>query len=809
MKAIFLSTMLLASQLLVSQNTIKGKVINSQTDEPLVGATIFLKNTFYATSSNIKGEFTLEVGNKKSSIICSFIGFESDTVEFSNDIEFKLTPKAFQNDLVLIEATRVSDNAPATKTNVNKEDIEELNLGQDIPYLLMRTPSLISTSDAGTGIGYTGFRIRGSDASRINVTVNGIPLNDAESHGVFWVNMPDFASNLENIQIQRGLGTSTNGAGAFGATVNLQTNALNEKAYGEVNNSFGSFNSRKHTVQFGTGLINNHFAFEGRLSNIQSDGYIDRARADLNSYFASGAYYGEKTIVKAIIFGGNEVTYQSWYGTPESRFKGNVKEMNDYADRNFLNDRDRENLLNSGRTYNFYLYDNQVDNYSQDHYQLHISHQFSEKLTSNLAFHYTIGEGYFEEFREGDALSNYKLDNVQIGNETITNTDLVRRRWLDNDFYGFTFSNIYDLNDKLNIVLGGGLNRYVGDHFGEVIWAKYASNGFLNEQYYFNKGDKIDGNIYLKANYELSEKASFLVDLQIRAIDYSAEGDDNDLRTIDIEEDFRFFNPKIGFNYQFNEGLRSYIFAGIGHREPNRADFVDGIDFLPPTYEVLRNVELGIERTAEKYLLALNLFLMDYDNQLVNTGQLNDVGSPIRQNVDRSYRKGIEFQSAYRFSKKLELHLTATFSQNKILSFTEQVYDYTLNDVFIWEIDRGTTNISFSPEIIANAEVIYRPVQNLEMAIMPRYVGKQFLDNTSSRGRMIEDYLVTDFRMAWRIPVEGMKNVSFNLLISNVFSKNYASNGYTFNYVVGQQIVENFYYPQAFRNYLIGLNLKF
>lgn len=801
--------MLLASQLLVSQNTIKGKVINSQTDEPLVGATIFLKNTFYATSSNIKGEFTLEVGNKKSSIICSFIGFESDTVEFSNDIEFKLTPKAFQNDLVLIEATRVSDNAPATKTNVNKEDIEELNLGQDIPYLLMRTPSLISTSDAGTGIGYTGFRIRGSDASRINVTVNGIPLNDAESHGVFWVNMPDFASNLENIQIQRGLGTSTNGAGAFGATVNLQTNALNEKAYGEVNNSFGSFNSRKHTVQFGTGLINNHFAFEGRLSNIQSDGYIDRARADLNSYFASGAYYGEKTIVKAIIFGGNEVTYQSWYGTPESRFKGNVKEMNDYADRNFLNDRDRENLLNSGRTYNFYLYDNQVDNYSQDHYQLHISHQFSEKLTSNLAFHYTIGEGYFEEFREGDALSNYKLDNVQIGNETITNTDLVRRRWLDNDFYGFTFSNIYDLNDKLNIVLGGGLNRYVGDHFGEVIWAKYASNGFLNEQYYFNKGDKIDGNIYLKANYELSEKASFLVDLQIRAIDYSAEGDDNDLRTIDIEEDFRFFNPKIGFNYQFNEGLRSYIFAGIGHREPNRADFVDGIDFLPPTYEVLRNVELGIERTAEKYLLALNLFLMDYDNQLVNTGQLNDVGSPIRQNVDRSYRKGIEFQSAYRFSKKLELHLTATFSQNKILSFTEQVYDYTLNDVFIWEIDRGTTNISFSPEIIANAEVIYRPVQNLEMAIMPRYVGKQFLDNTSSRGRMIEDYLVTDFRMAWRIPVEGMKNVSFNLLISNVFSKNYASNGYTFNYVVGQQIVENFYYPQAFRNYLIGLNLKF
>ena len=373
MKAIFLSTMLLASQLLVSQNTIKGKVINSQTDEPLVGATIFLKNTFYATSSNIKGEFTLEVGNKKSSIICSFIGFESDTVEFSNDIEFKLTPKAFQNDLVLIEATRVSDNAPATKTNVSKEDIEELNLGQDIPYLLMRTPSLISTSDAGTGIGYTGFRIRGSDASRINVTVNGIPLNDAESHGVFWVNMPDFASNLENIQIQRGLGTSTNGAGAFGATVNLQTNALNEKAYGEVNNSFGSFNSRKHTVQFGTGLINNHFAFEGRLSNIQSDGYIDRARADLNSYFASGAYYGEKTIVKAIIFGGNEVTYQSWYGTPESRFKGNVKEMNDYADRNFLNDRDRENLLNSGRTYNFYLYDNQVDNYSQDHYQLHPS----------------------------------------------------------------------------------------------------------------------------------------------------------------------------------------------------------------------------------------------------------------------------------------------------------------------------------------------------------------------------------------------------------------------------------------------------
>ncbi len=809
MKAIFLSTMLLASQLLVSQNTIKGKVLNAQTNEPLVGANIFLQNTFYAASSNTKGEFTLEVGNKKSSIICSFIGYESDTVEFSTNIDFKLSPKAYQNDLVLIEATRVSENAPATKTNVSKEDIEELNLGQDIPYLLMRTPSLISTSDAGTGIGYTGFRIRGSDASRINVTVNGIPLNDAESHGVFWVNMPDFASNLENIQIQRGLGTSTNGAGAFGATVNLQTNALNEKAYGEINNSFGSFNSRKHTVQFGTGLINNHFSFEGRLSNIQSDGYIDRARANLNSYYASGAYYGEKTIVKAIIFGGNEVTYQSWYGTPESRFKGNVEEMNAYADRNFLNDRDRENLLNSGRTYNFYLYDNQVDNYSQDHYQLHISHQFSEKLTSNLAFHYTIGEGYFEEFREGDALSNYKLDNVQIGNETITNTDLVRRRWLDNDFYGFTFSNIYDVNNKLNLVLGGGLNRYVGDHFGEVIWAQYASNSFLNDSYYFNKGDKVDGNVYLKANYELSKKASFLVDLQLRAIDYSAEGDDNDLRNIDIAENFRFFNPKFGFNYQFSEGLRSYVFAGIGHREPNRADFVDGISTLAPTFEVLRNVELGMEKTTEKYFASLNFFLMDYDNQLVNTGQLNDVGSPIRQNVDRSYRRGIEFQSAYRFSKKLEINLTATFSQNKILSFTEQVYDYTLNDVFIWKIDRGTTDISFSPEIIANAEIIYRPFQNLEMAIMPRYVGEQFLDNTSSRSRMIEDYLVTDLRMAWKVPIKGMKNVSFNLLINNVFSKNYASNGYTFNYVVGQQIVENFYYPQAFRNYLVGLNLKF
>ena len=747
MKKVFILGLAVINILALSaQTSIEGKVVDATNNEALIGATVKVLDSYRATSTDSKGQFKLQNISEKASIRISYIGYEADTVnssELGDKMVIPLNQKSYQTDEVIISSTRVSENAPATATNLTKEEIEKNNLGQDIPYLLQQTPSAVTTSDAGAGIGYTGIRIRGSDASRTNVTINGIPLNDAESHGVFWVNMPDLASSLESVQIQRGIGTSTNGAGAFGATINMETTGIEKDAYGEINNSVGSFNTRKHTIKVGSGLIDEKFQFEGRLSQISSDGYLDRASADLQSYYLSGAYYGEKTVIKAITFGGKERTYQSWYGTPESRLNGNREAMLAHASREGYNDQQTNNLLESGRTYNYYLYSNQVDNYNQDHYQLHLSHQFSEKVTANLAFHHTYGRGYFEEYRFEEDLGFYNLDSLFYGNDTISSTDLIRRRWLDNDFYGFTFSVLYNPNDKLSFNLGGGLNNYEGDHFGRIKWAQFSSNSFPTEEYYFNVGEKLDGNVYLKTNYQLNDKINLFTDLQVRTIQYKVEGTDNDQRNLSVNEDFLFFNPKVGANFQVDERLQAYVFAGIGNREPNRADFIDQNPNTPPSEanqaETMRNVEAGFDYKANKYQVAINYYLMDYDNQLVNTGQLNDVGSPIRQNVDRSYRMGIEMQAALKATDKLTLSANATFSRNKIQDFTHTLYDYT--DGFeVVERDLGTTDIALSPEIIINGEVNYELLKGLEVAILNRYIGDQYLDNTSSEDKKIDAY---------------------------------------------------------------------
>ncbi|MEQ8908246.1 MAG: TonB-dependent receptor [Vicingaceae bacterium] len=812
---LFLGLALLYISALTAQTSIKGKVVDASNNEALIGATVQVLESYRATSTNSEGQFELRNISESANLRVSYIGYEADTInraELSETMTIRLEQKSYQTDEVIITSTRVSKNAPATATNVTKEEIGKNNLGQDIPYLLQQTPSAVSTSDAGAGIGYTGIRIRGSDASRINVTVNGIPLNDAESHGVFWVNMPDLASSLESVQIQRGIGTSTNGAGAFGATLNMETTGIEEDAYAEINNSFGSFNSRKHTVKVGSGLINDKFQFEGRLSQINSDGYIDRASSNLQSYYLSGAYYGKKTIIKAITFGGHERTYQAWYGTPESRLTGNVDSMKTHASNEGYSDQRTENLLNAGRTYNYYLYSNQVDNYNQDHYQLHLSHEFSKKVTANFALHYTKGEGYFEEYKAGEDLADYNLNSLIIGNDTISSTDLIRRRWLDNDFYGFTYSVLYKPSKKLSFNLGGGLNNYEGDHFGRIIWAQFASNSFPTDEYYDNVGEKLDGNSYLKTNYQVNNNLALFADLQVRSIQYSVKGIDNDQRLLDVEEDFLFFNPKIGANYKLSDKMQAYVFAGIGNREPNRADFIDQNPNTPPSEaneaETMRNIETGIDYRANKYQIAANFYLMDYDNQLVNTGQLNDVGSPIRQNVDRSYRAGIELQAAVKATDKLTLSVNATYSQNKIQNFTYTLYDYT-NGFDVIEQELGTTDIALSPEVIANGEVKYQLFENLEVALLSRYVGEQYLDNTSNENRKIDAYLVNDFRLNYKIPTKLIKNASLKLLVNNVFSEKYSANGYTYSYIFGSTITENFYYPQAFRNYLVSLDLKF
>ena len=811
-KRIFFSlfSILMISKL-TAQESISG-VVYDEDQKALVGATIRLENSYQAVSSKRNGEFTIPIPSaNQNNLIISFIGYQSDTIEIMNQKELKivLKRKSFQTEEVIISASRANAEIPTSSTNVNKEEIEKLNLGQDLPYLLQLTPSLVTYSDAGTGVGYTGLRIRGSDASRINVTVNGIPLNDAESHGVFWVNMPDFASSLESVQIQRGLGTSTNGAAAFGASINLESTGLNEKAYGEINNSFGSFNTRKHTVKVGSGLLNDHFVFEGRLSQIASDGYIDRASSDLQSYYLSGGYYDAKTTIKAIAFGGKERTYQSWYGTPESRFNDDLKGMEKHAANEGMPDYRKENLIESGRTYNYYLYQNQVDNYNQDHYQLHFSREISSKITTNLSLHYTYGRGYFEEFKDDESFADYNLDPITFLTDTINSTDLIRRRWLENDFYGFTFSTIYGSGDNLNLTLGGGFNQYLGDHFGEIIWAEYASNSFIEQNYYFNDAVKNDGNVYLKSFYRFNNQLDVFADLQYRIITYQTKGTDNDQRMIDIDQEFGFFNPKFGLNYSPSASWNFSFFTGVGHRDPNRADLVDQDPGLANKAEQMINTEIGIEKRSQKYLLSLNFYLMQYQDQLVLTGRLNDVGSPIRQNVDNSYRRGIEIQAAYSLSPKVQLMANATFSENKIQNFKEVLYDYAefpANEVIT---DLGTTDIAFSPSIIANAELKYTPFKKFEMAWLSNYVGDQYLDNTSNKSKKLDAYLVNNFRMQYSIESKLIKKIQIQLLINNVFGEDYAANGYTYSYIYGETITENFYYPQAFRNYLVGLNLSF
>ncbi|MEP1034552.1 TonB-dependent receptor [Ekhidna sp.] len=719
--------------------------------------------------------------------------------------------KTKELDDVIVYATRANENTPTTFSEISREQIRRVNLGQDLPMLLNLSPSLVTTSDAGAGVGYTGLRIRGSDATRINVTMNGIPVNDSESHGVFWVNMPDLASSVDNIQIQRGVGTSTNGAAAFGASVNLQTNVPSQDPFAEVNNSFGSFNTRKHSLIYNTGLLNNKWSFESRLSKITSDGYIDRAESDLRSYFLSGGYYGKKTILKALVFGGKEVTYQSWWGTPQAVLENDAAGIEAVISNNGYTPEQAQNIRSAGRTFNYYLYENEVDNYQQDHYQLHLSHSVTPAFTVNLAGHYTYGRGYFEQFREGDDFSDYGLNDVTIGDSTLTSTDLIRRRWLDNDFYGTTFAFNY-LKNNLELMLGGAWNKYDGDHFGEIIWSQFAINSDIRERYYDNVGEKTDFNAYLKANYLLADNLNLFADVQVRTVKYQTEGIDNDLRTLDTGDDYTFFNPKFGATYMLNEQSNVYASFAIGNREPVRNDFVDAPNGITPKHETLRNLEVGYRRFGQAFSFQANYYLMDYENQLVLTGELNDVGSNIRQNTPDSYRTGIELVGAYQFTDQIKWEANVTLSKNKIKNFTEVLYNYGTNfDEFIVEETQfKNTDISFSPSVISGSRLTYSPFEGFEAALLSKYVGKQFLDNTSNDARSIDAYFVNDLRLSYEFSLESLKKINVSLLVNNILNEEFSSNGYTFGYAGGEFVVrENYFYPQAGRNFLVALNLRF
>lgn len=777
---------------LSAQHSLRGTVIDAETNEILPGATVVLEKSALATATNSNGQFVLDrIRSGEYTLRISYVGYttirEEILINGNVEREFKLERSSIITEEVFVTATRASEKTATTYTEISKKELEKNNLGQDIPFLLNMQPSVVVDSDAGAGVGYTGIKIRGSDPTRINVTVNGIPLNDSESHGVFWVNMPDFVSSVDNIQIQRGVGTSTNGAAAFGATINIQTTTLNPEPYAEAILSGGSFNTNRQTVRVGTGLINGKFAVDARLSRLYSDGYIERAFSDLKSFFVSAGYYGDNSMLKLNIFSGKEQTYQAWYGVPQDS-------------------------LATNRRYNFYTYDNETDNYQQDHYQLIYAKDFQKNLTLNAALHYTKGRGYYEQFRPNDRLSRYNIAPIQIGDTEITRTDIIRRRWLDNDFYGATASIDYRPDSKWQIIGGGGWNRYLGDHFGEIIWAGVAHNSInIRDNYYFNDAVKTDFHYFAKGFYEISPRFTSFLDLQMRHIDYSYQGFDNNLVDITGNPSFVFFNPKAGLTYFIDKFSNVYASVSVGNREPVRRDFVDAPEGKTPTHETLINPELGYRLQKDKLSFNSNLYFMAYRNQLVLTGEINDVGSAIRTNVDRSYRAGIENQVTYAVNSKFNIGGNLTLSRNKILQFDEIIYDYlsdgSVNELFI---QHENVDISFSPNLIAGGIASYMPLPNMELTWMSKYVGRQFLDNTSSLNRSIDAFFVNDFRAIYKVFPKGMKELNFSLLVNNVFNELYAPNGYTFGYGVdGTLIYENYFYPQAGTNFLLGLTMKF
>jgi iron complex outermembrane receptor protein len=810
-----------------AQHSIKGSIKDPQ-GTPLPDVKVTLEKTYSGAISNSDGDYLItHVKSANYQMRVSLMGYTTQLVEVTvadQDVEknIVLVPSAIMIEEIQVSAVRATEKTPTTYTNLNEAQIQKANFGQDLPYLLESTPSTVVTSDAGAGVGYTGIRIRGVDPTRTNVTVNGIPLNDAESHGVYWVNMPDFASSTDNIQVQRGVGTSANGAAAFGSSINIKTDNIEKKAYAELDNSIGSFSTLRTTVKVGTGLINEKFAVDARLSRITSDGYIDRASSNLKSFYLSGAWVGKKSLLKANVFSGKEVTYQAWYGIPEAKLNGNQDSLLAhfynyyYPGGTYQTAEDSINLFNSdARTYNYYTYKNETDNYQQDHYQLHFTHSFSSKVSLNVAGHYTRGRGYYEQYRYNDSLSWYGLSNVIHGLDTVYTTDLIRRRWLDNHFYGGIFSLNYSNLKNLKIIFGGGMNQYDGTHFGEIIWARYASQSEINQHYYDNDAKKIEASAYLKANYQL-KKWNFFADLQVRHLNYSYLGQEQLFDAfIPLQEtvQFTFFNPKAGIMYDFNDKNNVYASFSMANREPVRDDFTQSTAGSRPKHEHLQNVEVGYRYRSSKLFANVNYYLMNYKDQLILTGEINDVGAYNRANVAKSYRMGIELEAGYMLLKNLSITGNLTLSANKIASFNEYVDNYDnydsegnmIQDV----VAHSNTDIAFSPSTIASLGLLYEPIKNLEFSLLSKYVGKQYLDNTSNENRKLDAYYLTNLSVSYTIKNVGFKEIVIGALVNNLFNSKYENNGYTWGYIYGgKRITENYYYPQAGTNFLVRLTLK-
>ena len=725
----------------------------------------------------------------KKSILCA--GFVLLTLNSFAQTITQDSTKVEALDEVLIKSLRVDAKSPITHSNVSKEELEKRNLGQDIPILLNYLPSVVTTSDAGAGVGYTGIRVRGVSAQSTNITINGIPYNDSESLGTFWVNLGDMSSSVESLQLQRGVGTSTNGAGAFGASINVLTDAVSKDAKGEISNSFGSFNTRKHTVKYSTGLLNNSFEISGRLSQINSDGYIDRATSDLKSYFLQGAYVDENTLIKAVIFGGQEVTYQAWNGIDAITLEN---------DRTFNPSGQYTDADGNTR-----FYDNEVDNYKQDHYQLHWNEKINNNWSANIGLNYTYGRGYFEQYKEDEDFSTYGFNEITIGGETINETDVIRRRWLDNDFYVLN-ANVNYKDEMLNLSSGLFYSSYHGDHFGEVIWAQYASNSEIRDRYYEGDGDKYDFSIFTKATYQLNDKLSLFGDLQFRSVNYDTTGISSGLVLFEIDKTYNFFNPKAGVSYNLNANNNFYFSYARANREASRSDFESNPDIKP---EQLNDFELGWRYKSPKLIFNANAYYMLYNEQLVLTGAIDDVGAFIRNNSGKSSRLGLELEAVVKLSDKFSMQPNITLSSNK--------NDETIVSRDGAFVNLGKTNISFSPEVVAANAIIFKPLEHFELSFLSKYVGEQFMGNTDSNISKLDSYFVNDFNVTYEIKTNKIfKSILLSGLVNNIFGEKYISNGYYFTFDdtwsnpgAVTTIEGAGYYPQATTNFLVGATLKF
>jgi len=787
----FIGLCLISLQAVAQTHIVQGKVTRGE--KPVKGVTVYAVEAGKGTATDEDGRYSLQLKEGAYQLLFSYGNQKKLSVNLNQDktLNVDLADAEEVLDEVFLSSVRVTAQSPITYSNLSNEEIEDRNLGQDIPVLMNYMPNVVTTSDAGAGVGYTGIRVRGSGATSTNVTINGIPYNDAESLGTFWVNLGDFASSVENLQLQRGVGTSTNGAAAFGASINILTDGYSEEANAEIANSYGSFNTHKHTVKFSTGLINDRWEFAGRASQIKSDGYIDRASSDLKSYFLQGTYVNKNTLIKAITFGGSETTYQAWYGIDAETLE-NDRTFNPagvYTDEN-------------GNTK---FYENQTDNYKQDHYQLLWNQEYDENWSSNLAFHYTYGRGYYEEYEEDATLNEFGLENFQAGGEEVTTSDLVGTKWLDNDFYGTTFGlNYQDADWDVNF--GGAWNRYIGDHFGEVIYTRFARNNDPYEPYYENVGRKTDFNLYGKATYAISEKLAGYLDLQIRTIDYETEGILSEGNEFLVDDSFAFFNPKAGLTYALNNQNQFYFSYARANREPRRSDYENG----DPEHEELNDYELGWRLNAPSIQLNTNLYYMDYQNQLVLTGGIDDVGAFIRENSGNSYRLGLEIDAVIRLSEKVVVRPNLALSQNRNIDFVS-TWDGEL-------VNFGNTDISYSPSIVGGNRISYFPMTGLEISLLSKYVGEQYMSNIEAETSKLDAYFVNDFNIqyTWRnAPL--FKEVVFTGLVNNIFGEEYVSNGYYYTFNIenpdtstGLQTLDGAgYYPQATTNFLAGITLKF